>query len=1098
MANLQQVGIEFVTQGEKELVSAIARVDKSQKSLESTSTSLEKAVRRGIATEEQAISAFVAVSKSAVSYQDVLKGLEQDAKMMAQANQANVNSILGVDKAHKSARESAKAFGGVLKAMEQDAKMLADANQANINSLLGVDRAAKSARDSANAMKAALDEQERASRESAAANQEAINGLFGIGRAAKSAEKSAKAFGDIFKAMDQDAKMADQAMQEYNNALLGVDRAHKSARDSANAMKAAFEEQEREAKQLAIAQDEVSATSREAAAAAEALQREKDQLKSKYDSVYAASQLYERSLNELDRALELGAVSATQHRVEIDKLNAEYQQFASGAQIAASASNRFAQQDQRMRGGLNNTNVMLQQAGFQVGDFAVQVQSVTNVLVAFGQQATQIVGTMAALAKSTRMIALFSGLGIAIPIITAIGQAFMRTRGAAETFEDELQNLENTTSSLKEVQDILSMSTEELGKKFGDAGQSVREYAKVEAELQSALARSEMSNALEQLDGLIEKYGEAFVVVSEFGESLDISGNLRAIERDFGLVGNEAQRLQRAFSAIMNAETFESQRQAVNNLLSATDDLSISMSDMSKPVAEMLLQFFKANRQIEESEAIIKALEDGLNGAADAAEETNQALARQVTHQMQIATIQKDVNAGVEEILATRDAELQRLEAQTRINNLILQHGKDSEQVTAARLELERQVYRAKQIENDITGNNLKLVMAAYDAYIESQQAVNGIGDSMGGVNDKTSEFARRMEAAANAVQGIKRTIDSIGLSNVALEAEVRALEAGRTEAEAKAAGRIAAERERLAPALQSPLSSVREEALRELDEAREGILRGVSLAERRGAILESRRDAGGGGGAAQEQEDYLRQLQREADIKLRMIGLSEREQRKLEIENDLKQKGLPIEEKRIEQVLRAEQALRRAQQAEQRRQEIVNTVSSNIESALMSVVDGTKSVEDAFRGMLRNIILEIYKQQVAQPFAQQAGNFLSNLFFANGGVFKQGSVTPFANGGVVGGPTYFPMRNGSTGLMGEAGPEAIMPLKRTKGGKLGVVAEGAGGDINQTLVFNISANGDESVKRIVRDEAPRIAEQAKSAVVDAKRRGGSYGRAFR
>lgn len=62
----------------------------------------------------------------------------------------------------------------------------------------------------------------------------------------------------------------------------------------------------------------------------------------------------------------------------------------------------------------------------------------------------------------------------------------------------------------------------------------------------------------------------------------------------------------------------------------------------------------------------------------------------------------------------------------------------------------------------------------------------------------------------------------------------------------------------------------------------------------------------------------------------------------------------------------------------------------------------------------------------------------------ANGNVFQNGSLQAFANGGIVGSPTYFPMRNG-TGLMGEAGPEAIMPLTRING-KLGVVAQGGGG----------------------------------------------------
>lgn len=64
---------------------------------------------------------------------------------------------------------------------------------------------------------------------------------------------------------------------------------------------------------------------------------------------------------------------------------------------------------------------------------------------------------------------------------------------------------------------------------------------------------------------------------------------------------------------------------------------------------------------------------------------------------------------------------------------------------------------------------------------------------------------------------------------------------------------------------------------------------------------------------------------------------------------------------------------------------------------------------------------------------------------FARGGVFVGGRVQPFAEGGVVASPTYFPMRGG-TGLVGEAGPEAILPLRRGADGALGVAAAGAGG----------------------------------------------------
>ena len=88
----------------------------------------------------------------------------------------------------------------------------------------------------------------------------------------------------------------------------------------------------------------------------------------------------------------------------------------------------------------------------------------------------------------------------------------------------------------------------------------------------------------------------------------------------------------------------------------------------------------------------------------------------------------------------------------------------------------------------------------------------------------------------------------------------------------------------------------------------------------------------------------------------------------------------------------------------------------------------------------------------------------------ASGNVFD-GGLKAFASGGVVNSPTFFKFASGGgfrNGLMGEAGPEAIMPLKRDSSGKLGVVASGGG----SSVVVNVhnNANGTQAEARQSQD----------------------------
>ena len=142
-----------------------------------------------------------------------------------------------------------------------------------------------------------------------------------------------------------------------------------------------------------------------------------------------------------------------------------------------------------------------------------------------------------------------------------------------------------------------------------------------------------------------------------------------------------------------------------------------------------------------------------------------------------------------------------------------------------------------------------------------------------------------------------------------------------------------------------------------------------------------------------------------------------------------------------------------------------VNTLSSGISGGLRKAFDGLvfdgMKLNDALKSVANTIVDTIYSIAI-KPVTGALGGLLAQgvsglmgagMPFANGGAFSQGKVMPFAKGGIVGAPTTFPMRGGR-GLMGEAGPEAIMPLARGPDGRLGVQSAG-GRALN--VVMNIT-----------------------------------------
>ena len=142
--------------------------------------------------------------------------------------------------------------------------------------------------------------------------------------------------------------------------------------------------------------------------------------------------------------------------------------------------------------------------------------------------------------------------------------------------------------------------------------------------------------------------------------------------------------------------------------------------------------------------------------------------------------------------------------------------------------------------------------------------------------------------------------------------------------------------------------------------------------------------------------------------------------------------------------------------------QSTVVNAFKNMEDALVNfVMTGKLNFSDFARSLIADMTRIIIRQKIMMPLLKGVNSIFNlGLTFAKGGVFNNGLVKEYAKGGIVTQPRLFKYGSGGTGnfgLMGEAGAEAILPLKRGRSGNLGVESSGGG---STNIVVNVDASG--------------------------------------
>ena len=690
---------------------------------------------------------------------------------------------------------------------------------------------------------------------------------------------------------------------------------------------------------------------------------------------------------------------------------------------------------QRMAGkSTNRFGMYSQQVGYQVGDMVVQIQGGTDALLAFGQQGTQLAGLLPGLAGAV--------IGIGLSLSTALGMAALKAKGLEIDFKGVINELKKPLKSLGPLLDGIASGFDFLG----------------------STSKTVLTSLANNLDRVVLY---VTVAASAFGAKL-VGGLIAARLATLTLAG--------AFAFLRTAII----RTGIGAIIIA--------------VAEAIRMFMLLSKQLGGVGPLLKLLKEaffdvlGMIG--------NKILWLGLMAKASFWGIVKDSLEALSDLLSKVNSGF--------VNRFI---GMFAGAIAAA----------AEYIKSlpDIFVAVFLLIKKTVADGVNSFTGV--IGEGINGLRDKLGL----------AAIDFGDLIDTSGMTG----GDVAGVLAN-TKASISSAYQKATAIDYVAAA-QSKLTT----AINEADKAQQGALKDAvsvdaALNKRSQAIdtlvdaynnlpsgdaidfdkmLKTADDDGGG---KESQLAKLIEEQRQRAILLTMYGQERALQEEIfNIKNELGDEADKLSKKEIEALARVNLELEKQEKLYEERvnaiQGIYDTIEGSMESAFMSMVDGTKSAKDAFKSMAAEIIKELYRVLVVQRLV---GSFdaktktgtglvgmLMGAFQANGGAWSGGSqIQAYANGGVVGGPTFFPMAGGKTGLMGEAGPEAIMPLKRDKNGKLGVSVEGGSGSVVVNNNINVTGGSDPAAIRMeVAKLMPQITSATKSAVIDARRRGGQMKSAF-
>ena len=271
-----------------------------------------------------------------------------------------------------------------------------------------------------------------------------------------------------------------------------------------------------------------------------------DRLERKFTPLAAAEAKLEKQQLRFNAALEAGTIDAAQHAKGMDLVQREYEQTAERAKrlttnVVAMNSSIAAQTGFMAR----NRNIF-QQGGYQVGDFAVQVQGGTSALTAFTQQGSQFLGIFGPWGAVMGAV-----LAVGAPlagVLWSLGDATEETKEKAKTFTERLGEADAALAAMSSTAANVS-DLETLRQKYGELTEEVREMALALFEIDKREAVAKVSGIITEVTAQIAKAAESTAgTVSAALASAGTDAGIQAAED----VKREIERLQQDISLFEN------------------------------------------------------------------------------------------------------------------------------------------------------------------------------------------------------------------------------------------------------------------------------------------------------------------------------------------------------------------------------------------------------------------------------------------------------------------------------------------------------------------------------------------------------------------